>query len=89
MTSFILKYRLNVHDATAHVHLYIVYYFISRMLQQFAHDYNLAIPGIDFTTYGEQYSFVQKQTMLDYILFDKSNIVELGLYNILKAGPLW
>ena len=60
----------------------------SRMLQQFAHDYNLAIPGIDFTTHGEQYSFVQKQTMLDYILFDKSCTVELGLYKILQDGSL-
>ena len=49
----------------------------SRMLQQCAYDYNLAIPGIPFSTYGEQYSFAQKQTMLDYILFEKSNNVEL------------
>ena len=32
MTSFILKYRLNVHDATAHVHLYIVYCFHGLLL---------------------------------------------------------
>ena len=32
MTSFNLKYRLNVHDATAHVHLYIVYCFHGLLL---------------------------------------------------------
>ena len=58
------------------------------MLFRFAHDNNIAIPGTDINVDGEQYSFVQKHTKLDYILFDKSSVNDLGFYKIPKEGSL-
>ena len=44
----------------------------SQILSSFAFRHNLCIPYLDFDSIGEQFSFVQKKTTLDYILFDKS-----------------
>ena len=60
----------------------------SRMLLRFAHDNNIAIPGTDFNVEGEQYSFILKQSTLDYILFDKSCVNDLGFYMITKEGSV-
>ena len=43
----------------------------SKLLLNFVQRYNLSIPNRDFLVEGENFTFVQKLTTLDYIFFDK------------------
>ena len=58
----------------------------SRIFSSFVDRNLLGIPMIDFDIQGESYTFVQKQTMLDYILLPKMSQIQLLSYNILEEG---
>jgi hypothetical protein len=58
----------------------------SQILSSFAVMHNLCIPYLDFDSIGEQFSFVQKKTTLDYILFNKSVQNLLEQYKTYKEG---
>ena len=58
----------------------------SRILTNFVERNLLGIPMIDFDIQGESYTFVQKQTMLDYILVPKMSQLNLLSYKILEEG---
>lgn len=52
----------------------------SQILSSFASRYGLCIPHTDFEISGEQYTFVQKKTNIDYVLFDKIVLKLLDRY---------
>ena len=58
----------------------------SDILCNFVDQCNLLTPLIDFDVHGESFSFVPKQTMLDYILVN--NDIDVHDYEILEEGSI-
>ena len=56
------------------------------ILCNFVDQCNLLTPLIDFDVHSESFSFVPKQTMLDYILVN--NNIDVHHYEILVEGSL-
>jgi hypothetical protein len=50
--------------------------------------HNLSIQNNDFNVEGDTYTFIQKQTTLDYILFDKYLVHGLQSYKIIEEGSI-
>lgn len=53
---------------------------------KFTHSHQLCIQNKDFVVEGEQFTFTQKSTTLDYILFDKHVLNGLKRYKIIEEG---
>ena len=60
----------------------------SDLLRSFVSQHNLSIQNNDFSVEGNTYTFIQKQTTLDYILFDKYLIYGLQSYKIIEEGSI-
>ena len=60
----------------------------SDLLRSFVSQHNLSIQNNDFSVEGDTYTFIQKQTTLDYILFDKYLIYGLQSYKIIEEGSI-
>ena len=58
----------------------------SRIFTTFVERNLFGIPMIDFDIQGESFTFVQKQTMLDYILIPKMSHLRLQSYKIYEEG---
>ena len=60
----------------------------SKLLTKFVMNCGLSRQDSDFNAKGDNYTFTQKQTTLDYILFDKFILKNLQHYVIIKEGTI-
>lgn len=60
----------------------------SKLLTKFVLNYSLFRQDSDFIANGDSYTFMQKQTTLDYILFDKLVLKNLNHYVIIQEGTI-
>lgn len=58
----------------------------AELLSNFVSKYQLCVQNKDFVVDGEQFTFTQKNTTLDYILFDKYVLTGLKRYKIIEEG---
>lgn len=58
----------------------------SKFLTKFVMNCGLSRQDSDFSAKGDSYTFLQKQTTLDYILFDKFVLKNLKHYVIIREG---
>ena len=49
---------------------------------------NIGVPTVHFDTSGENFTFIPKRTVLDYILFDKYSISKLTMYKVFTEGSM-
>ena len=48
----------------------------------------IGVPSVHFDTIGENFTFIQKQTVLDCILFEKYLISKLTMYKVFTEGSI-
>lgn len=60
----------------------------SKLLTKFVINCSLSRQNSDVIANGDSYTFIQKQTTLDYILFDKFVLKNLQHYAIIKEGTI-
>lgn len=54
----------------------------SKLLCDFVELCNFCVPMLDFSVHGEQFNFITKQTMIDYLLLEKKTC--LTVWSIMR-----